>query len=597
MGTQKVFRRFKLFRKLLTLVLLLGIPVLAGAYPSDTGKPVKVVTDGDIGPLNYWSNDTVWNIQGFCFVEAGEVLIIEGGTIVKGNEGQGSSATALIVSRGGKIYAEGGPCEPIIFTSIVDMVDDPDDLDLSVAADARGRWGGLILLGNALVNTATPLDNGIEGIPAEEVRARFGGLDDNDNSGVLRYISIRHGGSIIGAANEINGLTMGGVGRGTVISHIEVAFNLDDGYEWFGGCVNADHLVSAFNDDDGFDYDTGWRGQVQFAFCIMDTLSGDRSGEHDGGTTPEDGEPFATPLFSNVTYLGRGSAAAGTQRCFFIADNAGGAYFNSIFYDHAQDGLTVEQTGSQPTDCRDRLAQGQLVFNNNLWYKFKDGNTASAICDGNAAVEAALFTSGLNLASDPGMVSISRIRNNGLDPRPTVLDTTSWPGWLDPVNPANGFNPPPAATDSAGNPYADAIDIQWHPVCSVSYAGAFDPDDADLWIHNWTALDYYDYLSNQGAISLCECAIDTTVCGDNKPINVVDSGSLANDTTYWGQESVWLLSGRVFVDSGQVLIIGPGTVIKGKEGLPATSSSVLIVGRTGKIYANGVECCPIIFTA
>ena len=579
------------------MLALLVVPVLAYAYPTDTGKPVKPITDADIGPLNYWSNDTVYNIQGFCFVENVEVLIIEAGTIIKGNEGQGASATALIVSRDGLIYAEGSPCDPIIFTSIVDMVDDPDDLDLSLAADARGRWGGLILLGDARVNTATPTDNGIEGIPAGELRARFGGVEDDDNSGVLRYISIRHGGSIIGAANEINGLTMGGVGRGTKISYIEVAFNLDDGFEWFGGCVNADHLVSTFNDDDCFDYDTGWRGQVEFAFGIMDALSGDRAGEHDGGTTPEDGEPFATPLFTNVTYLGRGSAAAGTQRCFFIADNAGGAYFNSIFYDHAQDGLTVEQTGAQNTDCRDRLDQGQLLFKNNLWYKFKDGNTPSAICDGNAAVEAALFTSGLNLASDPGLTSISRIRNNGLDPRPFSLDTTSWPGWLDPVNPANDFNPPPAASDSDGTPYVNAINIEWHPVCSVDYAGAFDPDDPNLWIHNWTSLDYYDYLANQGTISLCDCAIDTTVCGDIKPINVVDTGSLANDTTYWGQDSVWLLSGRVFVDSGQVLVIGPGTIVKGKEGLPATEAAVLIVGRTGKIYANGSDCCPIIFTA
>ena len=595
--TQKVFRRFKLFRKLLVTLMLLVIPVLAGAFPSDTGKPVKVITDADIVPLNYWSNDTVWNIQGLCYVEDGEVLIIEGGTIIKGDEGQAENATALIVARGGKIYAEGGPCEPIIFTSIVDMVDDPDDLDLDNFADCRGRWGGVILLGRALVNSSTPLDNGIEGIPAGDLRARFGGVDDDDNSGVLRYISIRHGGSIIGAANEINGLTMGGVGRGTVISHIEVAYNLDDGFEWFGGSVNGDHLVSTFNDDDAFDYDNGWRGCVQFAFSIMDSTIGDRGGEHDGGTSPEDGEPFATPLFSNVTYLGRGAAGTGARQTFFIADNAGGAYFNSIFGSQSGVGITVEQTGSQPTDCRDRLVQGQLLFDNNVWWDYGAGNTPNQICAGVAAVEAALFTSGLNIAADPALVSVTRHRTNTLDPRPTNLGGIGWAGWVDPINPANGFNPPPAATDSAGNPYANAINVDWNPICSVNYAGAFDPNEPNLWIHEWTSLDYYDFLTNNGATDYCGCPTDTIWDGSDKPVMVVDTGSLAQDTMYWGQENVWQLAGRLYVDSGQVLIIGPGTIVKGTEGLPAEEAAVLIVARFGKVYMNGVQCCPIIFTA
>src|SRR5574341_640345 len=175
MKTQKVIRRFKLFRKLTVILALLTFPAMAFAYPSDTGKPVKVITDADIGPLSYWSNDTVWNIQGFCYVETGEVLIIENGTIIKGNEGVGAAATALIVARGGKIYAEGTPCEPIIFTSIVDLVDDPGDLDLDDRTDATSRWGGLIVLGAAKVNTATPTTNHIEGIPDTETRGHYGG--------------------------------------------------------------------------------------------------------------------------------------------------------------------------------------------------------------------------------------------------------------------------------------------------------------------------------------------------------------------------------------------------------------------------------------
>ena len=585
-----------MLRKLFTLMVMFSFPVLANAFPTDTGKPVKVITDADISALNYWSADTIWNIQGFCYVENGEVLIIEPGTIIKGNEGVAASATALIVARGGKIYAEGTPCNPIIFTSLVDLVDDAGDIDLDDRTDATSRWGGLILLGAAKVNTSTPTTNSIEGIPDTELRAHYGGSNDNDNSGVLRYISIRHAGSEIGASNEINGLTCGGVGRGTEISHVEVFYNFDDGFEFFGGTVNSDHLVSAFCGDDNFDTDQGFRGNIQFAFIIQEDSVGDRFGEHDGGTVPEDGSPFATPFYSNITAIGRGATAPGSQIAMIFRDNGAGAYFNSIFSDFKNFGITVETEVAQPTDSRARLLQGQIKHKNNIWFGFGNGNGINNITNNDSLVANRVFNNGNDYIGNPTFVGVSRIPNNGLDPRPTTLGATGWTGWTNPLSAANGYNPPPPATG-----YPSAIDVSWGDslgFCPTTYPGAFDPSDPNLWVYGWTALDQYDFLRGTGTqITGCECTVDTTCSGDFKPINVVAAGNLAMDTTYWGPDSVWLLAGRTFVDNGQVLIIGPGTIIKGQEGNPPTDASVLIVARGGKIYANGSECCPIIMTA
>ncbi|MEZ4799223.1 MAG: hypothetical protein R2809_05460 [Flavobacteriales bacterium] len=148
-------------------------------------------------------------------------------------------------------------------------------------------------MGSATLNS-TPGETQIEGIPETEPRGIYGGSNDTDDSGILRYVSIRHGGTDIGAGNEINGLTLGGVGSGTVIEHIEVFANADDGMEFFGGTARVKWATVAFCGDDSFDYDEGWRGYGQFWFTVQDPADlsgGDRGGEHDGGTDPEDGMP------------------------------------------------------------------------------------------------------------------------------------------------------------------------------------------------------------------------------------------------------------------------------------------------------------------
>ncbi|NIV13710.1 MAG: T9SS C-terminal target domain-containing protein, partial [Aliifodinibius sp.] len=334
--------------KLTLMLLLLSSFVLFA-------QNVVTVVDDDIqaGQQVNWTSDNEYLLDGLVFVESGAELTIQSGTVIKGkaNPSTGDNTSALIIARDAKLYAAGTALEPIIFTAEIDDITDPNDL----ATTDRGLWGGVLILGNASINTATGVGQ-IEGIDPNEPRARYGGganPDDNDDSGILRYVSIRHGGSEIGPGNEINGLTLGAVGDGTTIEYVEVFSNLDDGFEWFGGTVNTKYLVAAFCGDDGFDYDEGFRGKGQFWFAIQATDNAGRVAEQDGGTNPEDGQPYSTPYIVNATYIGPGVNAfpqGDGGECIIFRDNAGGKYFNTIFteYNGGQGGagITIEDLSS-----------------------------------------------------------------------------------------------------------------------------------------------------------------------------------------------------------------------------------------------------------
>jgi hypothetical protein len=418
----------------------------------------------DISSNETWSASNVYTLDGLIFVNDGATLTIEAGTVIKGklqaNITTGDGASALIIRRGGKIMAEGDAQNPIIFTSELDDVTNPNDL----TPQDRGLWGGLILLGKATTNQPTT-ENQIEGIPVTE-DAKFGGTDDNDNSGVLKYISIRHGGfSISGVSgDEINGLTLGAVGDQTVIEHIEVFANFDDGYEWFGGTVNSKWLVSAFCGDDGFDWDMGYRGMGQFWFLLQGTDEAGRGAEQDGGDDNETGTPYATPYVVNATYIGAGETSSvpggdGNDFALIFRDNSGGYYYSSIFTDFVQTGIQVEDLASGE-DSRSRLEGGDLMLSNNLWWGFGDGNTLNDIATQDF-VQTHLTNNG-NQVVDPQINSISRDDSESLDPRPDA----SGPGASGATQPADPF-----------------FDV-------VGYYGAFNPNSY-LWTEGWTAISSY----------------------------------------------------------------------------------------------------------
>jgi hypothetical protein len=201
----------------------------------------------------------------------GVTLTIEPGTVIKGEAGTGANATALLIARGGKLMAEGTAAKPIIFTSVADEIT-PADVAAgnlgspNLDSDINGLWGGVIVLGKARISASNSSGDlsevQIEGIPTSDANGLYGGIDDADNSGVLKYISIRHGGANIGSGNEINGLTLGGIGSKTVIENIEIVSNQDDGIEWFGGTVNVKNVVVWNVGDDGIDTDQSWSGTL-----------------------------------------------------------------------------------------------------------------------------------------------------------------------------------------------------------------------------------------------------------------------------------------------------------------------------------------------
>ncbi len=425
------------------LLALLGVAVGASSCKKDSGndnnddntgksKTVVISDNGSGIGTQTWTADKVYVLDGFCFVNDGQTLTIEPGTVVKGKPGQGAEASALIVARGGKIIAQGTAAKPIIFTA------EADDLKGSVPDNVRGLWGGVILLGKAKLNTV-PAEQQIEGIPTTEPRGTYGGNDDADNSGILTYVSIRHGGTDIGAGNEINGLTLGAVGSGTTIDYIEILSNSDDGIECFGGKPNLKHILIANCADDGLDYDQGFRGNVQF-YCVLGAPDGNRCGEHDGGTNPEDGTPYAIPTIFNVTYIG----SVGNDNCHVITfrDNAGGKYYNSIFVD-CKKGIDVEKLTSGE-DSYNRFVQGDLKVENNVFYNINgektDANPNTFLKsgkDGTATEDAALaayFTSANNIVVDPG-VSLT----NPVPTHPQTTGLASYPAGFEAVNYKGAF--------------------------------------------------------------------------------------------------------------------------------------------------------------
>ena len=257
-------------------------PILEDPGNSGNSENNTVSVSGMISESTTWTNDNIYVLNQKVVVPSGVVLTIQAGTIIKGTEGTGSLASALIVAQGGKLNAVGTATEPIIFTSINDNIEIGQAAGTNLDETNSGLWGGLIVLGYAPSSFSGDVEVvQIEGIPADDTFGLYGGDNATDNSGVYKYISIRHGGALIGEGNEINGLTLGGVGSGTVIENIEVVANVDDGIEFFGGTVNASNLLVWAQGDDALDIDQGYSGIIDNAIVILGANS-DHAFEIDG---------------------------------------------------------------------------------------------------------------------------------------------------------------------------------------------------------------------------------------------------------------------------------------------------------------------------
>lgn len=267
-----------------------------------------VMVTSNITSSTTWVTGKTYILTSRITVTSGVTLTIEPGVVVKGEVGSGTNATALIIARGAKLMAEGTSTSPIIFTTIADEIQPGQIASPNLDPTMNGLWGGLIVLGYAPISADAEAVQ-IEGIPASDQNGLYGGTNAADNSGVIRYISIRHGGANIGEGNEINGLTLGGVGNGTVIENVEVIANQDDGIEFFGGSVNVTNAIVLNSGDDAIDTDQAWSGTLT-NFIVICGSATDHALEIDG---PE-GTLLAAHTLTNGSIKGSTVAEIGDFR-------------------------------------------------------------------------------------------------------------------------------------------------------------------------------------------------------------------------------------------------------------------------------------------
>jgi len=358
----------------------------------------------------------VYLLSGFVYIPDGVTLTIPAGTVIRGDQ---ASKGTLVVTRGGKLMAEGTSTKPIVFTS-----------NKAVGSRAPGDWGGIIVLGKSTNNIpgGTGLIEGGLTLP----EGNHGGTDVADNSGTLKYIRVEFPGIAFQPNNEINGITFGSVGSGTTVDYIQVAYSGDDAYEWFGGTVNAKHLVSTANVDDIFDFDNGFSGKLQYLLGQRDPSLADQAGqsngiEADNSATDFTIAPRTRPIISNMTIIGPGTGAdvkheyANLWRRGSKMVLANSIFINSTFGidirdketgDALTDGTSliknnIYQAGSKPviadgatpSFASNDLLQTYLTTNGNT---FIDKTAADALLTSPYSLTAPVFTLGVGSAAATG---------------------------------------------------------------------------------------------------------------------------------------------------------------------------------------------------
>ncbi|PIB34185.1 hypothetical protein BFP72_01440 [Reichenbachiella sp. 5M10] len=324
---------------------------------SRTTAAPEVEVTANISADTEWTADNVYVLKARVTVLDGATLTIEAGTVIKGDASlTGANAAVLMIAKGGKIMAEGTADAPIIMTSTDDDIEPGQLAGTTLDQDDKGKWGGLVLLGKAPVSAKT--DNPqIEGVDASDTNGQYGGDDANDNSGVLKYVSIRHGGAQIAEGSEINGLTLGGVGAGTSISYVEVYGNSDDGVEFFGGTVDVSNVLVYAVGDDGLDVDQSYAGTVDNFVVYVDENS-DEGLEIDG----REGAMDDTFVLKNGSIL----SIAGASTTADFKSKAKGSVTNVVF-ENGKVKLSASFDAETPDydeeeDAAYNVAAGTLIF-------------------------------------------------------------------------------------------------------------------------------------------------------------------------------------------------------------------------------------------
>ncbi|MBT2556159.1 T9SS type A sorting domain-containing protein [Hymenobacter sp. ISL-91] len=447
--------------KKIVLSLALAAAAVAGATSAAQAQttcpvaPAPVEVSGSITTNTTWTADRVYLLKGFVFVESGATLTIEPGTIIKGDK---ASKGTLTIKQGAKIEARGTAARPIVFTSN----QAPGERD-------RGDWGGLILAGRAPQNIPAapgqPLPKLEGGLTPDTF---FGGTDPNDNSGVLQYVRIEFPGIAFTTDNEINGLTLAGVGAGTTIDHIQVSYSGDDSFEWFGGTVNAKYLVAFRGTDDEWDTDNGFTGKVQFGVALRDPNIADVSGsngfESDNDANGSANGPQTAPVFSNISHFiapATGTLNGNYKRGLHIRRNSALSVYNSVVAGYPV-GLLLDGAASEGN------ASSGLQLRNNVFAGFADNRVGTVVTGSTFDARKFLADNGNDLASTVADLNLATENFNLTSPffQPKASSKL-----------ATGA----AFTGKAADAFFD----------KVSYRGAFAPEGANgantgNWAAGWT---------------------------------------------------------------------------------------------------------------
>jgi len=398
-------------------------------------RPVAVVR-GTLTGNTVFSAANYYVLRGVVIIPAGSTLTIQPGTVVVGET---ATIGTMLIERGGRLVADGTAAQPIVFTS-----------DQPVGGRARGDWGGLIINGRAPVN----LPGGV-GI-GEGDTGVYGGNDPSDNSGILRYVRVEYAGIEFSPDNELNGIAFQGVGRGTVVDHIQVKHNKDDGVEFFGGTVDAKHLLLTYIGDDSLDWTFGWTGRVQYVIAQQSGDDADNGFEGDNNGDNNDLLPLSIPQIYNITLIGDPDTNEGNESDdgFELRAGTGGIFRNFVIMGFKENGIDLA-----------------------------DSRTVANVGDGSLQISHGIVTQTSSLGGSP---IDSTATGAGIAAVPTILVGAD-PGLVDPYNlDAPNYRPTGAAT-LAGGQLAPAVPPNDGFFDVTTFIGALSPDPAQDWtLGGWT---------------------------------------------------------------------------------------------------------------
>ena len=483
--------------------------------------------------------ENIYVLDKKIYIPSGQTINIAPGTLIKGASNPVANpeqATALVIERGGKINATGTESCPIVFTAYADAMDG------SYSISNNAKWGGVVLLGKA-TNNLTLAANGtyspgagngrlavadglgvLEGFATSNPQDRFGVLinnaqtvagevagsfDDNDNSGVMKYVSIRHSGAILAVGNEINGLTLGSVGRGTTLEHIEIVACGDDNIEFFGGTVNIKYCTTLFGNDDMFDWDLGWSGKAQFLFGMKSdntfSVDADNGFESDADDQKSNNIPRSHPIIYNATLIGNTKTTLTSDNSSIAAINAKelteGEIYNSIFANWKNGLNLIKSLGTGRT-----YAAGGESWHN--WTNIAGPASAST---GNGSQSMKVVCNTFVGVTNPLTIGSTAVANPSADytqftvtDKNDVLVGNTLPGFDYTYTVNTTTNAFSAKNDVTPNPALSTSGCPSIPVDGffepANYRGAFSSVNGENWLSNWT---YSEVLNATKGVRAC----------------------------------------------------------------------------------------------